>query len=55
MRHICKLSALIFCMVLVVLLANGITGVVTDYLIINDIDGYKFMGKGGGKGSGTLV
>lgn len=45
-----------FILLLAIILPNiGYTGNVTDYLIMQDIGQYKFMGKGGGQGSGILA
>ncbi len=48
------ISALFVLGSLVILSANGSSGSIGDLLVLQDIDGYKFMGKGGGKGSGMI-
>ena len=51
------ISGVIFAILACLLLLSdpGVSGNVSDFLIIQDIGGYKFMGQGGGKGSGLIV
>ncbi len=54
MKKSWKVLTLTLLAILLILPLNGFSGEVSDYLILQDIDGYKFMGKGGGKGSGII-
>jgi hypothetical protein len=50
-----KINRIIAVLMLAIALPNnGFTGTVADYLIMQDIGQYKFMGKGGGQGSGII-
>jgi hypothetical protein len=50
-----KINRIIAVLMLVIALPkSGFTGTVADYLILQDIGQYKFMGKGGGQGSGIV-
>lgn len=44
----------IMLMLTLILPDSGFTGTAVDYLIMQDIGQYKFMGKGGGQGSGIV-
>ena len=55
MRKSLKLLIFTLLMILLVLPVYGFAGNVSDYLILQDISGYKFMGEGGGKGSGIVA
>ncbi len=55
MKKSWKVLTLTLLATLLILPLNGFSGDVSDYLILQDIGGYKFMGKGGGKGSGIIV
>jgi len=45
----------VFCLNLFLFSGFGLTGGVSDFLILQDIYDYKFMGYGGGKGPGIII
>ncbi len=55
MKKLWKALILTLLIILLALPVYGFAGDVSDYLILQDISGYKFMGEGGGKGSGLVA